>query len=546
MVKQTKKITIILILFSILLVHLPFLKQAFHIDDTYFFYVAKQILRDPIHPLSFKINWDGTLRTAFDFSGSPPLFEYYLAIIMKFFGESEWILHFSMIIYSIIISLCMYLLGKRFSKHPLSCALLMLFTPAYLVMAHTIMLDIPALALFLSGVTCFIYGIDNDKASLLISSTVILGLAFLVRYNTLISLPLLIIYSLIKKGKWDKRILYLSISIIIFFIYNYYTSLVYGKLHFSKAVTLIFSPRFFKLFVYSIALGSYIGGATIFSASPIFISFFLARKKIGLYLTLALSLLIGVFAKCRLGFNIMGASLVSFFIFAFLSFLYTLLQECEYRHSLKDRWVQDNIFLLVWVICIIGFHTLVAFVAVRYILYLIPPLIILFYRLIENKLSAKLARTISIITITLTLGSGLLVSWADFLYANVYRDFSYNVALNFKNKENTIWYAGHWGYQFYMDKQNYLQIENFSLLPKKGDIIFIAVRPEPEFIHPDLGKRLRIVENIVYNSEFPIRTMNEESNAGFYSSSTREKFTFLPFSFSQVKLEEFLICEVTR
>jgi 4-amino-4-deoxy-L-arabinose transferase-like glycosyltransferase len=545
-VKQTKKITIILILFSILLIHLPFLKQAFHIDDTYFFYVAKQILRDPIHPLSFKINWDGTLRTAFDFSGSPPLFEYYLAIIMKFFGESERILHFSMIIYSIIISLCMYLLGKRFSKHPLSCVLLMLFSPAYLVMAHTIMLDIPALALFLAGVTCFIYGIDNDKVFLLISSAVILGLACLVKYNTLISFPFLIIYSLIKKGKWDKRILYLSISIIIFLIYNYYTSLVYGELHFSKAVTLIFSPHFFKMFVYLIALGSYIGGATIFPASPIFISFFLARKSLGPYLTLILSLLVGVFAKYTLGFNIMGASLLSFFIFAFLSFLYTLFQECEYRHSLKNKWVQDNIFLLAWIICIIGFHTLVVFVAVRYILYLIPPLIILFYRLLENKLPVKLVSTISIITITLTFSLGCLVSWADFLYANVYRNFSYNVAPNFKTKENTIWYAGHWGYQFYMDKQNYLQIENFSLLPKKGDILMIATRPEPEMIHPYLAKRLRMIDDVSYNDSFPIRTMNEESHVGFYSSSTRIKFTFLPFSFSNSMLEEFFIYEVVQ
>jgi len=538
---------ILLILFMIFLIHLPFLNQAFHIDDTYFFSVAKQILRDPLHPFSFKINWDGKERMAFDFSGSPPLSEYYLAIIMKFFGESESVLHFSMIIYTIIVSLCLYILGKRFTRYPLFCAILTLSTPAFLVMAHTIMLDIPSFALFLVSITSFIYGFDKDDNFLLVCSGIFCGLAALIKYNTLLLIPLSILYSFTQKGKWDKRILYLSIGFIIFLIYSYYLFITYGGLHFSRAASFVFLPKnFLKILLYFIALSSYIGGSTIIPISLIFVSFFLTKNRLGYYIVFIISLLIGVFAKYRLGFNIAGSYLLSFFIFAFISFFYTIFRENSNIFSLKNKWVNDNIFLFFWIIGIICFHTLVAFVAVRFILYLIPPIAILFYRLLEKNLESRFINIVSIITIVLTCSLGLLVSWSDSLYANVYRDFSYRFAVPFKTKENNLWYAGHWGFQFYMDKQNFFHLENFSTLPKKGDILVIATRPEPEILHLDLMKRLRLIEIVRYTTFLPIRTMNDESHAGFYSSSSRKKFTFLPFSFSSSILEEFIIYEVIQ
>lgn len=546
---KNNKIIIPVLLITVLSMHLPFISQAFHIDDTYFLYVAKQILRDPIRPLSFQINWYGNVRMAFDCSGSPPLFEYYLALVMKFFGESGPLLHFSMITFSIIVCLCMYFLGKRFTVHPLSCMLLTVLTPAYLVMGHTIMLDVPALALFLTSITCFIYGLDNDKRFLLVCSGISCGLAALIKYNTLILVPLLFIYSFTKNGKIDKRILYLLIGIAIFLAYSYCTSLMYGKSHFSQAASMILSsPNLLKISLYFLALSSYIGGATIFPLIFIFFSFLLSKRNLGYYAVFIVSILVGFFARFKLGFTIAAALMLSLFIFSFFSFLYVVFREGIFRYPLGNKFVRDNLFLVSWIGVVISFHVLVVFVAVRFMLLLIPPVVILFYRILENKLGNRLmlVRQISVIAIVATCILGFLVSRADLLYANVYRVFSNEIPALFKTNENKIWYAGHWGFMYYMDKKNYTHIESFSTLPAKNDILIVPSRPDTELFSQDLIKRLRIIKVFEYNTSFPVRTMSEESYAGFYSSSSRTRLTFLPFSFSSSNLEKFIICEVIR
>lgn len=542
-----KRITIaVFIVALILLIHLPFLNQAFHIDDTYFIYVARHILQDPLHAMSFKINWDGIEKWAYSFSGSPPLFEYYLAAVIKIFGESEQALHSSIMLVSFVAALCIYLLARRFTSHSLSCVFLALVSPAYMVMAHTLMLDIPALALYLFTVVAFIYGIDNDNNFLLILAGIFSGLTCLVKYNGLTLFALLPLYTFIKKRTFDRRMLYLGLGVVIFILYNYYTSFTYGKSHFSSALNIVGGRIvLIRIFVLLIALSSYIGGSAIFPLSLIFSSFLLIKQRAGLYLTLIMSLLAVVLVSRMLNFNLGSASMLFLFVFSFISFLYAVLKEGIYAQSWKNYWVGDNIFLFLWIIGVIAFHSLAGFVAVRFILYALTPLVILFFRLLEKKMSAKLVTGIAVTTIALTATLGFFVSVADCAYANVYRNFSSKIGQDYQRNGNNIWYLGHWGFQFYMDKQNYSQLEHFSTLPKNGDVLMLAVAPEPEILHPELLNRLRVLNVIDAKTSFPLRTMNDDSFAGFYTSKVKENFTFLPFSFSSNPiLERFIILEV--
>ena len=46
----------------VVIISVPFLNKALHIDDPLFVYEAEQILKDPLHPYQFEINWLGAFR----------------------------------------------------------------------------------------------------------------------------------------------------------------------------------------------------------------------------------------------------------------------------------------------------------------------------------------------------------------------------------------------------------------------------------------------------------------------------------------------------
>ena len=164
--KFTKKnfltLSPILCLASII-IHLPFLNQALRIDDTVFLRTAQQILKNPLDPYSFVTNWMGRPEKAFDFFSNPPLISYYLALVISFFGKKESVVHFSYLIFTLISVSSMYFFARRFTKFPLSSPLLLIATPIYMIMAHTIMPDIALLAFMLLSITLFIYGSDREN-----------------------------------------------------------------------------------------------------------------------------------------------------------------------------------------------------------------------------------------------------------------------------------------------------------------------------------------------------------------------------------------------
>src|SRR5262245_50601549 len=52
---------------------LPFINEAFHIDDSLFLWVAKQIVKDPFNPYGFPVVWYGTAMPMSEVTKNPPL-----------------------------------------------------------------------------------------------------------------------------------------------------------------------------------------------------------------------------------------------------------------------------------------------------------------------------------------------------------------------------------------------------------------------------------------------------------------------------------------
>ena len=86
----------ILAILSLVLL-LPFLNKAAHIDDPCYIWAAQQIVSSPMDYYGFSVNWYGREMQMYEVNQNPPLLSYYLAIFGGLFGWREWILHLGLI-----------------------------------------------------------------------------------------------------------------------------------------------------------------------------------------------------------------------------------------------------------------------------------------------------------------------------------------------------------------------------------------------------------------------------------------------------------------
>ena len=127
----------------------------------------------------------------------------------------------------------------------------------------------------------------------------------------------------------------------------------------------------------------------------------------------------------------------------------------------------------------------------------------------------------------------LSVCWADYTLAASARTAATAIDSKFKELENTMWFFGHWGFQYYMEAKEAraIDVENMEVSP--GDIIVVPENNATGFQLP---------RNIVRKSEmfefFPCRwlaTMNGRLGAGFYT----DRWGPLPFAVGRVGPEKY-------
>lgn len=523
---------------------LPFIDQAFHIDDTNFLYITKQILNDPLRPYSFDINWRGTDERAFDILANPPLCPYYYALVIKTFGESECVLHGACLVFIVMCVVFMYFLARRFTQNPLISTLLLISTPAFMVMSHTIMPDIALLAFYLAGITLFIYGIDNKNTRFLILSGLCMGLASLARYSGLTIFFVAAMYLVFVSREITKKALIPFVTGgLIFCVWCLHNIIFYKKMHFLAAssfqlVTLTPEDVFCKIE----ALLVYAGSATLFFIFFIY-GFFKKEYKSAFLILAAACLYFAGVASMRYGVSLLQIFLIAVFMLSCAYFFFVAVDRIIKEPAGPVR--REYVFLLAWVFFIILFTSTVYFAAVKHILLFLPALIILFVVMAGNFLGRKAKFYISLAFIMTAL-SGLFISYADFKYADVYRDFAVKSAKKYKTSQNSVWFAGHWGFQYYMEKNGFKTLSypgNFLL---KGDVLIVPeLTMEHEMFPQTLQNRLLLSGSCEYNSFLPVRVVNKRLNINFYSNKMLGcNPGFLPYCFSCDRLERFMVYEV--
>ena len=223
-----------------LTIHVPFIGQAFHLDDVYYLDVARNVFRNPLFPLDLQSVFEGKHLTLWAHS-HPPLNSYLIAALLPVTNRrpSENFLHACFLVFPVLIAVAFYFLARQFVTMPLLATALLVTNPILMVCAHTLMTDVPHLAMWLSGTALFVIGMENDRSKMIYASVIPLTAACFYAYQGLGAILLLAFFALSRKRLRSREILILCLPVLILAAWQFsgyvhrgtvYMSAMFGEL----------------------------------------------------------------------------------------------------------------------------------------------------------------------------------------------------------------------------------------------------------------------------------------------------------------------------
>lgn len=161
----------------------PFLHKAFTIDDTLFLRQAGHALIDPLHPTAFEIVWSDVPERLSAIMPSGPIMAYLLLPALAC-GGVEWLAHLTQLAILCVGIVATVRLARRLrytATQAMVSGLLLAASPAVLGMAATAMPDVPAMALGVLGIERYLAFLDARRLHQGLFSALFLAAAALSR-----------------------------------------------------------------------------------------------------------------------------------------------------------------------------------------------------------------------------------------------------------------------------------------------------------------------------------------------------------------------------
>jgi 4-amino-4-deoxy-L-arabinose transferase-like glycosyltransferase len=521
---------------------LPFLDEAVSIDAPVFVAVARQVLASPGDPLGFQMVWDSSSPNAWQFNRNPPLFSYWLAAWIALGGEREWILHLAALPFPLAAGLAFLGIARRTSGHAGAAAALLVTTPAFLVLATTLMLDLPLLACWLLAVYALLRGCEAGGAGggrWLLAAGGAAAAAGLTKYVGLAVLPLLLAgawWLAPRRGAAVARLL--APPLLAWGGWAAWTGAVYGSVHLLGSTDVVFDRSLDPKEVWNQLASTpvYYGCALIF---PIALwGRALARGRGGGELAVA-GILVG--AACAYWVLPQGEPSrrnpieleESVFAALGLAGAVSVWGGC----LLAARWRTDPLdrFLALWLVGLLGFTGALNWhVNAADALLAAPPALLLLFRHSALRPGPRLTAACA----ALSLALSLLLAWADAIQADAYRRAATLVAREIGAQPGNRWFVGQWGLQHYLEREGFR-----AVVPPtygraelaEGDWVASARNVAQIDVSRDLQTyRMRRTFTFEQRHWLPLRTTNPDAGAGFYSSH----YGYVPFAWSRLPFEQ--------
>jgi 4-amino-4-deoxy-L-arabinose transferase and related glycosyltransferases of PMT family len=521
-------------LFLVLLtaaVLVPFLNKAFHIDDALFLWLAEQIIRHPLDPFAFTVNWVGTPEPMWSAMQNPPLASFFIAVISSFLGESEVILHTAYLIWPVLVVVGTYRLARRFCQRPFLAAMIVLTAPVFLVSATNVMCDVMLLAFYTWAVECWVSGLENRGWWLFPVSALLICAATLTKYFGISLVVLLAVYTLLRDWRSWTRLLWLFVPIGVTAGYELWTRTKYGHGLFIEAA------RYARLTaaLYAISLPKQILLGFSFLGGCFFTALFFLPLKRRAILGWGLVFIIAT-VLFRLAFP-PGSEFDGNYPFVVVEGgLFVASAWIMMALGVSEIWKKrdaGSFLLILWILGTFAFSTFLNWsVTSRTMLPAVPAIAILFARFTQydSKSSASITAAI-LVAAALSLG----ITLADYRIANIAREASDQFKERFQSDRGTVWFQSHWGFQFYMQKWGARAMNLANPQVRSGDIMIIPANNTA--VISIQAEKVYQPEEITFSPVPVVSTWGFETGASFYSAVRGP----LPWMLGRVAQEKFYV-----
>ncbi len=488
-------------------IQIAFIQKPFHVDDTVVLHIARQVLQNPLNPLSGELDWDGAVKPTFHVTTNPPLLSCYLALWMLAGGEREWVMHTAMLVWQVLLWWGVLLLAHRFEVNETLATALVMLNPATVV-SPNLMRDVPMVALWTLGTAWFLLGSDTGDGKRMGCGALLTGCAALMKYSGLGAVVLLGAYVLLQRR--PRHLWWGGLALLPFALWCVQNLLVHGQLHFWATMQRsdISTPLSDRLWGTLAGLG---GVWLLWLWAGI-----ICRRWKVLVLALIVALAVGWWRWQR--FVPAGDAEAAFWSAAgtFLLLL-TLLRVWE-------AWREQAFTVLwtAWVLLAIGIGA--PFAAARHLLPAIPPLVLLW--LPEGQWRCGKRLTLSAIA-ALQAAFGIYAGWCDMQIADVYRRGAQLLA----KEQGAQAFVGHWGWMYYAQRAGLQQV-SVNRLPPEGSLIAVPTIGGDAAVPPALVPRLGYEDSIEMTAPAYLATLPPK--AGFYASlQGAPPFRWLPSGYRE-------------
>ena len=532
---------------------LPFLGKPFHVDDPMYLWTARQIAAKPLDFYGFSVNWSGHEEPIIEAMKNPPLVPYFIAGAAMFVGWTETALHASFLLFALLAMAGMYLLAAHFCRQPLAAVILMILCPAFLVSATTLMCEVPLICFWIWAVLLWIRG-SNQSPWLLPLAGLATAAATLTKYSAINLLPLLAAYALLHPAPARTRVFQCVswlIPVAVLAAYEHFTFVHYGRGLLSDAVGFSSTanrqspiPIGAKLLDATTFLG---GGASALAILTIAVMRWRIRMAI-----LASAPIFALLARWKFsppaGWENVGilsaaggSSAWPFYLqcgfFAAAGVAVAIICLDGALRLLRQQQWRNCVFFLLWIGGVFVFTAFLNWaVNARSILPLLPPACILAQVAIEHR-GRKAIRpfTFAVLIAGLVV---IVIAVADYQLAQANRSAARRLAKS-QQSPGQVWFAGHWGFQYYMQELGARRVDDQAPEYRAGDVLILPLNNYG--FSPTFGG-LKMFDTLEIGTLPWLTTMNGPMGANFYFSPGDR----LPFVVGQVPPEAFLILQVTR
>jgi hypothetical protein len=436
------------------------------IDDAAYETFARHIAEQPLNPYGFAAFWYDWPQPANEVL-APPVLLYWWALVRRLFGEEPWVWKAGLLPWAGLLVCGVYGLFRRFARGVEELFTWVLVLSPALLPSFNLMLDVPALALALTGVLVFLRAADRGSLAGAAAAGLLAGLAMQTKYTGALAPAAMLLYAVLA-GRWRLGLAAGLVAAQVFLSWELLTSLLYGRSHFLLALA-DGGPWVENLGVAPF-LSSHLGG--VFPAVVLLALAALGVRRSGLLLAAGVVLggyavvaLVGwtffvrdfsarLFDRESVGPVEVQPAEVIFHLYS-LAGAVALILVVRRLLLLGGRAARrDTLFLLLWLgLEVLGYLAMTPFPAVRRVLGVLVVLTLLTARLAARTCRTEERRRTLRAVAAGGIGLGLAFFALDWYGARIHQRAAEGSAAWVRARGGgTAWFVGHWGFQFYAER----------------------------------------------------------------------------------------------